>query len=174
MRRALLLALAVLAALGAAPLARAAGGSSLSVAARAGGPARLALVARLHGASRGATVAFFVVSREFGDPRNVPIGVAKVGASGTARIDYRPTWSGVQQFVAKLAGGPTATAAYRVAAAAPGPLHDTANPGRPLASVGHVFLDVILSVAALVWLSLAVTLVLAFARLPRLAGEGTD
>ena len=124
-------------------------------------------------ASAGEPVAFYVVSKEFGSAQNVPIGVTKAGADGTARTAYTPTWSGAQQFVVKLArpgtGATSATAEYRVIAFKPGPLSAGANPPRPLASVGHVFLAVILTIVALIWLSLLITLALAFGRLPRLA-----
>lgn len=172
MRRVLPLVL-VAAALGAASPATAGSGATLTVAPKAGDRTRLTLVAHLPGSAGGA-VAFFVVSKEFGPARSVPIGVAKAGADGAARIAYTPTWSGAQQFVAKRArpgsGTPSATAVYRVTASKAGPLAAGANPPRPLASVGHVFLAVILTVVALVWLSLSITLALAFGRLPRLAG----
>jgi hypothetical protein len=168
----------VAAALVTLPGAQAAHVSTLSIAPRVGHPAQLSLVARLASSSAGARVAFFVVSKEFGEARPVPIGVAAVGKDGTARIGYSPTWSGEQRFIAKLsakgANAPSATAEYRVRASTPGPLYAGANPGRPLASVGHVFLDIVLAVVAAVWLSLLVTLALAFGRLPRLAGERAD
>lgn len=176
MRRALPLVL-VAAALGAASPATADSGTTLTVAPKPGDPTRLTLVAHLPG-SAGERVAFFVVSKEFGPARSVPIGVAKAGAAGAARIAYTPTWSGAQQFIVKLAragaGAPSATAEYRVTASKPGPLSAGANPPRPLASVGRVFLAVTLTVVALVWLSLSITLALAFGRLPQLDGAEKD
>ena len=171
MRRALPLIL-VTAALGAASPAAADSGASLAIAPKPGDQTRLRLVAHLPG-SAGKPVAFFVVSKEFGPARKVAIGVAKAGADDDARIAYTPTWSGMQQFVVELARpharAPSATAQYRVAAFKPGPLSASANPPRPLASVGNDFLIVILTVVALVWLSLFITLVLAFGWMPRLA-----
>lgn len=153
-------------------------GLTLSVTARAHHPAELTLVSRLGSGERGRSVAFFVVSTEFGPPRNVPIGTAATAANGTASIGYRPTWSGEEQFVAELTGPgarvPPATASYRVTASTPGLLSVGANPARPLASVGRVFLAVILTVVALVWLGLIITLVLAIGWMPRLAGRGVD
>jgi hypothetical protein len=175
-RRSLPLVL-VVAALGAASPAAAAIGASLAVAPKPGDPARLTLVAHLPG-SAGKPVAFFVVSKEFGPARKVPIGVATARAGDTARFAYTPTWSGAQQFVAELARprahAPSATTQYRVTAFKPGPLAASANPPRPLASVGHDFLIVILTVVALVWLSLFITLALAFGWMPRLAGAEKD
>ncbi len=150
---------------------------TLSIAARPQHPATLILVARLPGSSKraGRTIAFFVVSREFQQPLNIPIGTAETAADGSARLSYKPTWSGEEAFVAKLVGPAphvrAATARYRVTASTPGPLAAAANPGRPLASVGHVFLGVILTVAALVWLSLIITLAITFGWMPRLAGD---
>lgn len=171
MRRALPIILGA-AALGTASPAAAGSGASLTVTSKPGQQARLTLVAHLPG-SAGKPIAFFVVSKEFGPARKVPIGVAKAGADDRARIAYTPTWSGAQQFVVKLArpgtGAASATAEYRVIAFKPGPLSAGANPPRPLASVGHVFLAVILTIVALIWLSLLITLALAFGRLPRLA-----
>ena len=176
MKRALPLVL-VTAALGAASPVAAGGGASLVVAPKPGDPSRLTLVAHLPG-SAGEPVAFFVVSKEFGSARKVPIGVAKVGTDGVARVAYTPTWGGAQQFVVKparpSAGAPSATAEYRVTASKPGPLFASANPPRPLASVGHSFLLVILTVVVLVWSTLFMTLALAFGRLPRLAGAEKD
>lgn len=171
MRRALPLIL-VTAALAAVSPAAADSGASLAVAPKPGDPMRLTLVGHLPG-SAGKPMAFFVVSREFGSARKVPIGIAKAGANDAARIAYTPTWSGTQQFVVEIArpraGAPSATAQYRVTASKPGPLAASANPPHPLASVGHHFLLVILTVVALVWLSLFITLVLAFGWMPRLA-----
>lgn len=153
---------------------------TLSVAARPHHPAELTLVSRLGSSSdkRGRSVAFFVVSTEFGQHRDVPIGTAETAADGTASVRYKPTWSGTEQFVAKLTGPgaqvPAATASYRVTASTPGLLSAGANPARPLAAVGHVFLDVILTIVALVWLGLIITLVLAIGWMPRLAGGGID
>ena len=176
MRRTLPLVL-VTAVLVATSPAAADGGASLAVAPKPGDPTRLTLVAHLPG-SAGKPVAFFVVSKEFGPARKVPIGVAKAGADDAARIAYTPTWSGAQQFVVELArpgaGAPSATAPYRVTAFKPGPLAASANPPRPLASVGNDFLIVILTVVTLVWLSLFITLALAFGWMPRLAGAEKD
>lgn len=169
-------AVAILAGLCGAPAAVASGPAlTLSATPRPHHPAQLTLAARLHGSSApgGKTVAFFVVSRAFEQSVDVPIGTARTAADGSAKIQYSPTWNGRQRFVAKLEGGDgvQATADYRVTASAPGPLFGSANPDAPLASVGSVFLHVILTVVALVWLSLIVVLVVAFARMPRLANR---
>lgn len=148
---------------------------TLSIVVRPHHPTTLILTSRLRSSSKraGRSIAFFVVSREFGQPMNIRIGTAETAANSRAKITYKPTWAGEETFVAKLVGpGPhvrAATAHYRVTASAPGPLAATANPGRPLASVGHVFLDVILAVAAFVWLSLVAMLAIAFGWMPRLA-----
>lgn len=148
---------------------------TLSIAARPHHPTTLILTSRLTSTSKREkrSIAFFVVSREFKQPVNIAIGAAETAADGTARISYKPTWSGEETFIAKLVGPPhikAATARYHVTASTPGPIAATANPGRPLASVGHVFLDVILTVAALVWLGLITMLAIAFGWMPRLAG----
>ncbi len=180
MRRALVATAALLAAaLPSSALAAAAPGLSLSVAPRPHHAGELRLVSRLEGSGKGGTsVSFFVVSTEFGKPLEVPIGAARTKADGTASVDYAPTWSGRETFVARLAGPgehpPQATASYRVATSTAGPLAAGANPGRPLASVGGPFLDVILTLVGLVWLSLAAVLAAAFGWLPRLAGRGAD
>ena len=153
---------------------------TLSVASRPPNPTDLTLVSRLQSSSGtgGKTVAFFVVSTEFEKARELPIGTAKTAADGTASVRYKPTWSGKEQFVAKLTSAgthvPAATAYYRVVSSTPGPLFAGANPARPLSSVGHIFLRVILTTVALVWLGLIIMLVLAVAWMPRLAGRGID
>lgn len=153
---------------------------TLSVAARPHNPAELTLVSRLQSSagSRGKSVAFFVVSTEFEKARELLIGTAKTAADGTASVKYKPTWSGKEQFVAKLTGSathaPTASAYYRVVSSTPGPLYAGANPARPLSSVGHIFLRVILTTVALVWLGLIIMLVLAVGWMPRLAGRRID
>lgn len=172
MRRALPLML-VTAALSAASPAAGDNGASLAVAPKPGDRARLTLVAHLPG-SAGKPVAFFVVSKEFASARKVRIGVAKAGTDNAAQIAYTPTWAGVQHFVVELAHprarAPSAIAQYNVTAFKPGPLSASANPPRPLASVGNRFLTAILTLVALVWLSLFITLALAFGWMPRLAG----
>lgn len=169
---------ALLSAALAAPAAAAGGKASLalSVAPRAEHADELVLTARVDGAAAGRKVDFFVVSTEFKDPRNVPVGSAATGKDGLAVVRYAPTWSGEETFVARLAGAadahpPTAKASYRVTTSAPGALYAGANPGRPLAAVGGVFLDTILGLVAFVWLSLAVMLGLAFGWIPRLARQ---
>ena len=153
---------------------------TLSVASRPPNPTDLTLVSRLQSSSGngGKTVAFFVVSTEFEKARELPIGTAKTAADGTASVRYKPTWSGKEQFVAKLTSSgthvPAATAYYRVVSSTPGPLFAGANPARPLSSVGHIFLRVILTTVALVWLGLIIMLVLAVGWMPRLAGRGID
>lgn len=153
---------------------------TLSVAARPRDPAELTLVSRLQSSSGsgGKSVAFFVVSTEFEKARELLIGTAKTAADGTASVRYKPTWSGKEQFVAKLTGSgthaPTASAYYRVVSSTPGPLYAGANPARPLSSVGHIFLRVILTTVALVWLGLIIMLVLAVGWMPRLAGRRID
>ncbi len=152
---------------------------TLSVVARPHHPSDVTVVARLQSGSGdgGRTISFFVVSTEFAQPRDVPIGTAKTTADGTASVAYKPTWSGREKFIAKLASPgaqAAATAYYRVTASTPGPLFAGANPARPLSSMGHVFLDVILSIVALVWLGLITMVALAVGWLPRLAREGID
>jgi hypothetical protein len=142
-------------------------------------PSELVLASRLEGSRHdgGRVVAFFVVSTEFGR-HALKIGTARTAADGTARIRYRPTWSGDQRFVARVTGAgapvPAATASYHVIVSAPGPLAAGANPARPLAAVGSVFLDAALTVVGAVWLVLIGMLVAAFAWMPRLAGRGTE
>jgi hypothetical protein len=153
---------------------------TLSVAARPHHPSDVTLAARLQSGSGdgGRTISFFVVSTEFAQPKDVPIGTAKTTADGTASVAYKPTWSGREKFIAKLtspaADVPAATAYYRVTASTPGPLAAAANPARPLSSIGHVFLDVVLSIVALVWLGLIVMVALAVGWMPRLADRGID
>jgi hypothetical protein len=131
------------------------------------------------GSGNGAeSVAFFVVTTQFGQDQNVPIGSAKIEADGTASIIYTPTWSGEQQFVARLTGSPaanapTATAHYRVTADALGPLYAAANPPRPFAFLGHLFIGALLTIVVLVWLTLIVTLLVVVRGLPRLAQRST-
>lgn len=152
-------------------------GLTLTVAPRPHDPTRLTLVARLGKSSprEGTTIAFFVVSTEFKQPIDVPIGTGDTAADGTATLTYAPTWSGPQRFLAAVADTQLRAAAdYRVTTSTPGPLATTANPGWPFASLGRGFLDVILAVVAFIWLGLFVTLAVAFGWMPRLAGKGID
>ncbi len=149
---------------------------SLSVAPSATSQGSLTLTSQVEGESSlsGHSVSFFVVSKEFGNPVNVPIGTATIGSAGTASVTYKPTWSGETQFVVKLPGASakttvTATSSYAVATYTPGPLYSGANPKRPLSAVGHVFVASALTLVALVWLTLITFLVLARWRLPQLA-----
>lgn len=119
-----------------------------------------------------------MVTKEFGGDDDVPIGTASTAPSGAASITYKPTWTGKEQFVAKLTAGAsgadaaTATSYYRVTTSAPGPLYATANPQRPLSFIGHIFVGTVLAIVALLWLTLIVILLLMARRLPRLAGGG--
>lgn len=149
---------------------------ALSVAPQAGKPGNLVLTSHLQGGSRNGaeSVAFFVVTTQFGQNQNVPIGSAKTAGDGTASIIYTPTWSGEQQFVARLTGSPaanapTATAHYRVTADAVGPLYAAANPPRPFSFLGNLFVGALLTIVVLVWLTLIVTLLVVARGLPRLA-----
>jgi hypothetical protein len=145
---------------------------TLRVVPRPNHPAELTLVSHVRQGSHGVggkTVAFFVVSTEFKNPINVPLGTAETAANGTARLTYAPTWRGEERFVAQLTSPHVeATVSQRVVASTPGPLAAAANPARPLASVGRVFLDVILAVVAAIWLSLIAVVALTAGRMPRL------
>lgn len=152
---------------------------ALSVAPGSAGSSTLTLVSQLEGGSSlgGRTISFFVVTKEFGNSLDVPIGTAKTASDGTASVTYKPTWSGSQPFVAKLAGAAagtalSATTSYTVAAFSPGPLYSTSNPSRPLSSVGHIFVAAALALVALVWLTLISFLVMAGRLLPRFASGG--
>jgi hypothetical protein len=149
---------------------------ALSVAPQPGKPGNLLLTSHLQGGSRNGaeSVAFFVVTTQFGQDQNVPIGSAKIAGDGTASIIYTPTWSGEQQFVARLSGSAaasalTATADYRVSADAVGPLYAAANPPRPFSFMGSAFLGALLTIVVLVWLTLIITLLVVVRGLPRLA-----
>lgn len=152
--------------------------ATLTVEPKPGPSANLVLTAHFTGSASnaGGSVAFFVVTKEFGKDLNVPIGTAKTSQDGAATINYAPTWNGKEQFVATLTSGlsgtatPTATSYHRVTASAPGPLYATANPLRPFSFLGHVFVGMILTMVALIWLTLIGILVLLACRLPRLAG----
>ena len=155
---------------------------TLKVAPRPGTPGTLLLTSHLEGDSSGGdrSITFFVVTTEFGQGQDVPIGTATIAAHGAASISYKPTWSGKEQFVAKLSanppGAPTpmATSYYRVTVSAPGPLDATANPARPLAFIGHIFLGMVLTILVLIWLGLITMLVVVARRMPRLAGGGIE
>ena len=149
---------------------------TLSAKAQADRPDRLVLTSHLSSAPvpAGTSVNFFVVSKEFGQDREVPIGTADVDRNGSASITYRPTWAGSQKFVVHLAGGsadagPTGVTTYNVATAAPGPYQALANEPRPFGPMGRVFVEVLLAVVALVWLTLIVTVVRVARGLPKRA-----
>lgn len=151
---------------------------TLSVTPQRSNPAHLVLTGQLQGAGTTAkqSIAFFVVSTEFGRPLNVSIGSATTGSDGKASMIYTPTWSGETEFVARLAGvpakeAPTATTIYRVAAADAGPLDTGANPARPFLFMGEPFLGALLAIVGIVWLTLIVTLITVIRRLPQLANR---
>lgn len=154
---------------------------TLSVAPGQGKSVNLTLTAYLKGgpSNSSGSVAFFVVDPEFSQGVDVAIGTARAATGGAASISYQPTWSGKEQFVAKVTSGldgdtPSATAYYSVAASSPGPLYATANLTRPASSLGHVFVGTLLVIVALVWLTLISTLLLVARRLPRLAVGGLE
>jgi hypothetical protein len=136
----------------------------------------LVLSSHLTGVSkdRPQSIAFFVVSEQFGQPLEVGLGSVAVDKNGDASLEYAPTWSGEQQFVARLEGmdpkdAPAANASYNVTDAAMGPLAAAANPARPFLFMGMPFLGALLGLVAIVWLTLLITLAVVIRRLPRLA-----
>lgn len=149
---------------------------TLTVAPAPGNAQHLLLSSHLAGAAKDSpqSIAFFVVSEQFGQPVEVLLGSESVDKDGDASLEYAPTWSGEQEFVARLAGmdpedAPAANATYDVTAAAVGPLAAGANPTRPFLFMGMPFLAALLGLVAVVWLTLIVTLVVVVRRLPRLA-----
>ncbi len=149
---------------------------TLTVTRAADNPKDLVLSSHLTGAAKDSSpsIAFFVVSDEFGQPLEVSLGSVEVDKNGDASLEYAPTWSGEQQFVARLAGmdretAPSANASYNVTDRAVGPLAAAANPARPFLFMGMPFLGALLGLVALVWLTLIVTLGAVIRRLPRLA-----
>ncbi len=176
-----LIAAAAIAVFGASAAPAAADSSTppitLTVAPAPDNPQDLLLTSHLAGATKDSpqSIAFFVVSNEFGQPLEVALGSADVDKDGDASLEYAPTWSGEQEFVARLAGmdpkdAPVANASYDVTDSAVGPLAAGANPGRPFVFMGTPFLGALLGLVAIVWLTLIVTLVTVMRRLPRLAG----
>ena len=148
----------------------------LSVTANTAKPGSLVLTAQVPPAAvqPGSTVAFFVVTKEFGPDQEVPIGTGELPKSGTVGIGYKPTWNGEEKFTVRVLSGAGATtgtgsASYEVGGAAPGPLYSVANEPRPFAGEGAVFLAALLTLVCLVWLTLLGTLVRVVTRLPGLA-----
>jgi hypothetical protein len=164
-----------------------------------------ALILKSHiaggGVETGKSVCFFVVTTQFGKADDVLIGTATVSdTTPTPDLVYEPTWTGTQEFVAKLSTGirpcaattaprPTATSAdpsatvhYRVVTSTSGPLEAKANPQRPLSVIGKVFGGSALFVVAAIWAMLLAFLGLVALRLRRVgvaraggvlvAGEG--
>jgi hypothetical protein len=147
----------------------------LSVAADTARPGSLVLTVQVPptSVSAGATVAFFVVTKEFGSDTEVPIETADLSKSGVVGIGYKPTWNGQQTFTVHVlsAAGATsgsARAGFDVSDGSPGPLNSVANHPRPFSTEGAVFLAGLLSAVALVWLALIATLVRVVIRLPKL------
>ena len=82
-------------------------GGSLSVTATPQWDGSLSLAARLTDAAgtpiSGTTVDFFVAVDFFGD-RRIGLGNAQTDVTGAARLQYRPTWSGVHRIGARAIG----------------------------------------------------------------------
>ena len=157
------------------PSAAPTGVVKLSVKQSADKPEQLVLTSRVQGAAgtAGRSVTFYVVTRQFGDERTVPIGSADLERDGTASVTYRPTWNGDQRFVAHLDGdpatAPSGSASYQVTASTEGPYYPLANQPRPFGPLGRVFVDVLLATVALVWLTLVLTVVRVARGLPHRA-----
>ena len=150
---------------------------TLAVAPASGLPLSLTLTASVPAslAAGAGSVDFFVVTTEFGKPQLVPLGAARLNPNGLASSSYKPTWDGRQEFVAKLASPAsdpaTATAYYQVTNSAPGSLYATANPAKLFSPAGNAFVIALLTIVALVWLTLLATLWRVAHLLPGLASD---
>jgi Ni/Fe-hydrogenase subunit HybB-like protein len=121
----------------------------------------------------GATVTFAVVSHEFAGSGLMQVGTATTDAAGVAQIDYVPTWTGNEQFVARVAGPggsvvASATTTYTVTVDPPGLPKSIYEYQRPLTTTGHWVVVTLLTIVAIIWVLLLGSLTLVVVRMPRL------
>ncbi|HCU92450.1 MAG TPA: hypothetical protein DHU96_06775, partial [Actinobacteria bacterium] len=105
-----------------------------------------------------ATVQFLQFTTEFGPQGQlVPLGSATTNTGGAARLTYHPTVTGAQRFAARYTGGPTAGPATANTTITVTTAHSAYQPApqKPLASVGKATVAVLLTIVALVWVTLA-------------------
>lgn len=149
---------------------------SLTVSVVQQGKAPLSLQASVGGAGAvpaGTAVSLFVVTHEFSSSGLMQVGSATTDATGVATATYLPTWTGEEQFVAKVAGpdgsvAGTASATYNVLVDPPGLPTSVYEYQRPLNTTGHWVVVTLLSIVAIVWVLLLGSLALVVLRMPQL------
>lgn len=149
---------------------------TLAVAPVAAGKATLALRATVGtpaAPGTGDAVTFSVVSHEFAGSGLMQVGTATTDAAGVAHVDYVPTWTGKEQFVARVVdpGGSvaaSATATYTVTVDPPGLPKSIYEYQRPLTTTGHWVVVTLLTIVAIIWVLLLGSLTLVVVRMPRL------
>ncbi len=167
---------------GAAPTGSAVPGAvpvSLTVAPTSAGKATLELRATVGTPTApvaAGTVTFFVVPHEFAGSGLMQIGTASTDAQGVASVDYVPTWTGAEQFVAHVAGpngsvAAATTATYDVTVDPPGLPKSIYEYQRPLSTTGHWLVVTLLTIVAIIWVLLLGSLTLVVVRMPRLGRQ---
>ncbi len=149
---------------------------TLAVAPVTAGKATLALRATVGtpaAPGAGVAVTFSVVSHEFAGSGLMQVGKATTDAAGVAHVDYVPTWTGKEQFVAHVVGpggsvAASATTTYTVAVDPPGLPKSIYEYQRPLSTTGHWVVVTLLAIVAVVWVLLLGSLALVVVRMPRL------
>ncbi len=104
------------------------------------------------------------------------IGTASTDAQGVASVDYVPTWTGAEQFVAHVAGpngsvAAATTATYDVTVDPPGLPKSIYEYQRPLSTTGHWLVVTLLTIVAIIWVLLLGSLTLVVVRMPRLGRQ---
>ncbi|MDA8274705.1 MAG: polysulfide reductase NrfD [Actinomycetota bacterium] len=149
---------------------------TLAVAPVAAGKATLALratVGTTAAPGTGDAVTFSVVSHEFAGSGLMQVGTATTDAAGIAQVDYVPTWTGQEQFVARVVGpggsvAASATTTYTVTVDPPGLPKSIYEYQRPLTTTGHWVVVTLLTIVAIIWVLLLGSLTLVVVRMPRL------
>ena len=108
-----------------------------------------------------ADVTFLLSTTQFGTPaRLVPLGSGTTNTTGSARLKYRPTVTGPQEFVAtySAAGAKPVTSSTTINVTVARSAYHPAPP-KPLAGVGKALVGVLFAIVAAIWLTLAAQVV---------------
>ncbi|NNN22785.1 MAG: hypothetical protein HKL80_12380 [Acidimicrobiales bacterium] len=131
------------------------------------------------GASNCTSATFYAKSNQFAGSNFMQIGQAQVDSVGKAQISYTPTWTGNTPFKVNFlgAGGSliaTQTLTFDVVKDPSGFPQSAIQFQRPLDSTGAIFVKILLTIVALVWLTLLGSFFLVVIRVPKLSKQASE
>ncbi len=122
---------------------------------------------------------FYAKSNQFAGSNFMQIGQAQANSNGNAQISYTPTWTGNTPFKVDFLGTSgslvaTQTFTFDVMKDPSGFPQSAIEFQRPLDSTGSILVKALLTIVALVWITLLGSFFLVVIRVPKLSKQASE